>query len=189
MCATNSASACGGITQYSISRCVMPFFFQRPPDGFVADRLDDRQLDDPARQQAQRPVRIALRGRPQTQGDDLDSCSPSSSLGTGGDARRFRSSACSNPSCTQRWRMFGGVAARQGGRLRRGRGPVGTAAAAAALRVSTGALSGSARRRLCVPGAVRLPGCTAAARLRGGDGEQRRVAAARRAGDAGGAGA
>ena len=40
-----------------------------------------------------------------------------------------------------------------------------------------------------VPGAVRLPGCTAAARLRGGDGEQRRVAAARRAGDAGGAGA
>ena len=31
--------------------------------------------------------------------------------------------------------------------------------------------------------ALRLPGCTAAARLRGGDGEQRRVAAARRAGD------
>ena len=47
--------------------------------------------------------------------------------------------------------VFGGVAARQGGRLRRGRGPVGTAADAAALCVSTGALSGSARRRLCVP--------------------------------------
>ena len=37
----------------------------------MADRLDDLQLDDPARQQPQRPVGIALRGRPQTQGDDL----------------------------------------------------------------------------------------------------------------------
>ena len=37
----------------------------------MADRLDDRQLDDPPRQQAQRPVRVALRGRPQTQGDDV----------------------------------------------------------------------------------------------------------------------
>ena len=37
----------------------------------MADRLDNRQLDNPARQQAQRPVRVALRGRPQTQGDDL----------------------------------------------------------------------------------------------------------------------
>jgi len=37
----------------------------------VADRLDDPQLDDTARQQPQRPVRVALRGRPQTQGDDL----------------------------------------------------------------------------------------------------------------------
>ena len=26
MFATNSASACGGITQYSIFRCVIPFF-------------------------------------------------------------------------------------------------------------------------------------------------------------------
>ena len=85
--------------------------------------------------------------------------------------------------------VCGGVAARQGGRLPRGRGAVGAAAASAALRVSAGALSGSARRRLCVPGAVRLPGCAAAARLRGGDGEQRRVAAARRAGDAGWRGA
>ena len=37
----------------------------------MADRPDDRQLDDPARQQPQRPARVALRGRPQTQGDDL----------------------------------------------------------------------------------------------------------------------
>ena len=37
----------------------------------MADRLDDRQLDDRARQQPQRPVGIALRGRPQTQGDEV----------------------------------------------------------------------------------------------------------------------
>ena len=37
----------------------------------MAERLDDPQLDDPARQQPQRPVRVALRGRPQAQGDDL----------------------------------------------------------------------------------------------------------------------
>ena len=36
----------------------------------MADRLDDRQLGNPARQQPQRPVGIALGGRPQTQGDD-----------------------------------------------------------------------------------------------------------------------
>jgi len=46
-------------------------FFQHTPDGFAADRIDDRQLDDPARQQSQRPVRETLRGRAQTQSDDL----------------------------------------------------------------------------------------------------------------------
>ena len=63
------------------------------------------------------------------------------------------------------------------------------AAAAAAPGVSAGAHSRSARRRLCQPGGLRLPGGAAAARLRGRDGEERGVGAARRAGHAGGAGA
>ncbi len=87
-------------------------FFQRPPDGFVADRLDDPQLDDPARQQAQRPVRVALRGRPQTQGDDLGLLFAVEQLLDRGDSRRFRSSACSKPFSTHRWRMFSTVLVR-----------------------------------------------------------------------------
>ena len=50
MCATNSALICGGTTQYRSFRWVIPSF-QRPPDGSVGDRLDDPQLDAPARQQ------------------------------------------------------------------------------------------------------------------------------------------
>ena len=58
-------------------------FFSASAGSFAADRLDDPQLDDPARQQPQRPVRVAGRGRPQTQAMTCASCSPSSSLGLG----------------------------------------------------------------------------------------------------------
>ena len=83
----------------------------------------------------------------------------------------------------------GAVAARQGGRLRGDGRAVVAVAAAAAPGVSAGAHSRSARRGLCQPGGLRLPGGAAAARLRGRDGEERGVGAVRRAGHAGGAGA
>ena len=83
----------------------------------------------------------------------------------------------------------GAVAARQGGRLGGDGRAVVAVAAAAAPGVSAGAHSRSARRRLCQPGGLRLPGGAAAARLRGRDGEERGVGAVRRAGHAGGAGA
>ena len=90
-----------------------------------------------------------------------------------------------NPTVSVR----GAVAARQGGRLRGDGRAVVAVAAAAAPGVSAGAHSRSARRRLCQPGGLRLPGGAAAARLRGRDGEERGVGAVRRAGHAGGAGA
>ena len=62
-------------------------------------------------------------------------------------------------------------------------------AAAAAQGVPAGALSRPSRRRLCQPGGLRLPGGAATARVRGRDGEERGVGAARRTGHAGGAGA
>ncbi len=73
--------------------------------------------------------------------------------------------------------------------LRRGRRPAASAAAPAAGGVSAGAVSRAARRRFRDPGALRLPGCRTAARLRGGDGEERGVGAAGRAGHGGRAGA
>ena len=54
------------VTQYWIFRWVIPFFLASA-GWFRADSM----IDDPPRQQAQRPVRVALRGRPQTQGDDV----------------------------------------------------------------------------------------------------------------------
>ena len=62
-------------------------------------------------------------------------------------------------------------------------------AAAAAQGVPAGALSRPSRRRLCQPGGLRLPGGAATARVRGRDGEERGVGAARRTGHAGVAGA
>ena len=62
-------------------------------------------------------------------------------------------------------------------------------AAAAAQGVPAGALSRPSRRRLCQPGGLRLPGGAATAQVRGRDGEERGVGAARRTGHAGGAGA
>ena len=51
-------------------------------------------------------------GGPRRRAMTCASCSPSSSLGTGGDGCRFRSSACSYRSCTQRWRTFSTVLVR-----------------------------------------------------------------------------
>jgi hypothetical protein len=66
MCATNSASAFGGITQYSIFR-----FFEGLADRLVADRVHDLQLHDLVRQQPQAPVGEPLGWWPQPQRDDL----------------------------------------------------------------------------------------------------------------------
>ena len=85
--------------------------------------------------------------------------------------------------------LCGGAAVRQGGSLRGSGGPVVAVAAAAALRVSAGAVPRSARRGLCDTGGLRLPGCLPAARLRPLDTEERRAAAARRARHDAGAGA
>ena len=93
------------------------------------------------------------------------------------------------PACESEQYQRGAVAARQGGRLRRDGRAVVAVTAAAAPGVSAGAHSRSARRGLCQPGGLRLPGGAAAARLRDRDGEERGVGAVRRAGHAGGAGA
>ena len=69
--------------------------------------------------------------------------------------------------------LCGGAAVRQGGSLRGSGGPVVGVAAAAAVRVSAGAVPCSARRGLCDTGGLRLPGCRPAARLRHLDTEER----------------
>ena len=72
----------------------------------------------------------------------------------------------------------GGAAAREGGGRRRDPRPAVSVAPAVAGGVSAGAVSRPARRGLCDPGDLRFPGCGAPPRLRGGDGEERGVAAA-----------
>ncbi len=55
--ATNSASCWGGITQYSILRCVIPFF-ERLPHRLGTDRIDHLQHHQFLGQQLQRPASI-----------------------------------------------------------------------------------------------------------------------------------
>ena len=85
--------------------------------------------------------------------------------------------------------LCGGAAARQRGRLRRSGRPVVAVAAAAALRVSTGAVPRPPRLGFCDAGGLRLPGYLPAARLRRLDAEERRPGAARRTRDEAGANA
>ena len=73
----------------------------------MADRLDHPQLDDTARQQPQRPVRVALRPRLQSQGDDLRLLFAVEPLQAGGNARpvgRTCIRACCGPNA-KAWRV------------------------------------------------------------------------------------
>ena len=61
----------------------MPFF-KRSTDRFIADRLDDLQLDQLASQEPERPVGITFGRRSQTRGDHLRFLLPIEQLGGSG---------------------------------------------------------------------------------------------------------
>ena len=113
MSATNSASWSGGITQYSILRLVMPFFFRvlRTVSAQIEGTTSNSTSSSASNCNDHRPYPAG--GFPSRIAISFASPTPSSLHGVGAVARFLRSNAASKPAVTNRSRRFSTVRTEQ----------------------------------------------------------------------------